>query len=346
MKIKFTLDDDNIIFLGNNKKHEAVVKKCNKKQVLKMLHEKAKNKKSVEPKVSLKGKTSSKDYDTKVSEEDLAIGEDIKKELQKRGFWFVRHPKWLKHNLMHKMPSNRWVIQKFQRGTYVPVDVQSSVSPIVTKGMTSASVTDNRYDVEVKALPSPYRYRVVRETLVSGKEGQRIERQTTTEDKYIISKPFTTAVHTLYLSLFNKRFNSEMRKYTEQEIAIKDMGIDKYDREYATILRPVLSRATLIHELKAIKKAYDRGRQLPINERKDSEFKNLYHKNGMPKYAYECWDRYIKILQKDFTSGSVGFLRVNQDFPIVSKMHTEKDLKEFIKSKDKYDKNLKWTILY
>lgn len=346
MKIKFTLDDDNIIFLGNNKKHEAVVKKCNRKEVLKTLHKKAKKQQVKEPEVSLKGKTSSKDYDQQVSEEDLATGEDIKKELEKRGFWFVRHPKWLKHNLMHKMPTNRWVIQKFQRGTYVPVNVQSSLSPIVTKGMTSASVTDNRYDVEVKALPSPFRYRVVKEVLKDGKEGQRIERQTTTEDKYIISKPFTTAVHTLYLSLFNKVYNSEMNKYTDQQIALKEIGVDSKGDKFVRILQPVLSRKTIISELKAIKQAYTKTRQLPINERKDSEFKSLYHKNGMPKYAFECWERYIKILEKDFTSGSVGFLRVNQDFPIITKDHKRKDTLEFIKSAEKYKKNLKWISIY
>ena len=196
--------------------------------------------------------------DDDLTEENIDIEMEKKRFIGDSNYYFVRNPKLLIYNLIDKIPQEKWVVQKFQRGGYVKENILSSIPPIITKGMTSISVTDNRYTSEVRGLPSPYRYFTIKEYLRGDKAGQRQIRSLTTIDKWVISNLFVTYVHNLFLRLIGKRYSKEMQKYLER-LAHNGKKI-----------HPIISKTTLIYELEVIIDTLKKGKQLPLKDR--SEF--------------------------------------------------------------------------
>lgn len=229
-----------------------------------------------------------------------------------------------------------WITQHKQSGGHVPYSLEDCQEPILTRGLTSATITDNTYRTkDMHGYPSVYTLEVQREIESGNKNGQKIIKTFIGETKGLIGRSFATFVHSKYLQLKGTTYSSFMKRYKRAY------------RKNTDVLYPVISRETLLMELGEIHKHLTKGSKLHMDERDGLK---LFSKSGMPLLSLGATEGVIKILKHEFKEGSFGFLKLYKTSTIkCTKRSQPKTFIEFINSRDKYNLKkdaLKNVVLY
>lgn len=197
-----------------------------------------------------------------------------------------------------KLNQSKWIKQKKQNGDGVYLVNENSIQPIITTGITSASLTDNTGRArEFHGYPTPYAYSYKKEILLGNKEGQKQIKSFIGESKNLINRAFCTFVHTKYLQLNDIRYSDFMKDYRS-----------------VTNLYPIISRETLIEELNYILKYLNDVRE--NYSLKDRSNLPLFNSMGMPIISREATEGVINILTYEFKPSTFGFLRIYSSFPL------------------------------